>query len=496
VLPERRARIRALWATKRELEAALQAKRSFLANMSHEIRTPMNGVLGFTELLLSDELSGEQRKRAELIDSSGRAMMRLLNDILDFSKIEAGQMGIAHEPFDLGHAIEACVKLVSPAAARKGLAVDCAVSAELPKIVVGDGLRLRQVVLNLLGNAVKFTEEGGIALRASGDASRLVIEVHDTGIGIEPDRQSAIFDEFVQADSGIATRFGGTGLGLSITMQLVRLMGGTVELESEPGAGSTFRVMLPIEAAATDLIADKPAIGTAPGAPRPSGQRVLLAEDHDVNQELFMGMLAQLGWRADLAQNGAEAIRMINLAELKGDPYRVVLMDVQMPVMDGLEAARRIRDAGIDGQRLPILALTANAYDSDVAACFAAGSQAHFAKPIKMAELDRALRAWASAEPAPEKDLAISASVHERYQQRKLETLQALDELLRRGRFSDEELATVVGLLHKLAGTAAMFGEAELGNQARELEDGIRDWTDAERDAKIRVAVSAIRKAA
>jgi CheY-like chemotaxis protein len=254
--------------------------------------------------------------------------------------------------------------------------------------------------------------------------------------------------------------------------------------------------MLPIEAAATDSIADKPAIGTAPGAPRPSGQRVLLAEDHDVNQELFMGMLAQLGWRADLAQNGAEAIRMINLAELKGDPYRVVLMDVQMPVMDGLEAARRIRDAGIDGQRLPILALTANAYDSDVAACFAAGSQAHFAKPIKMAELDRALRAWASAEPAPEKDLAISASVHERYQQRKLETLQALDELLRRGRFSDEELATVVGLLHKLAGTAAMFGEAELGNQARELEDGIRDWTDAERDAKIRVAVSAIRKAA
>ena len=496
VVPERRARIRALWSTKRELEAALHAKRSFLANMSHEIRTPMNGVLGFTELLLAANLPAEQRKHAELIDSSGRAMMRLLNDILDFSKIEAGQMRIAHEPFDLGHAIEACVKLVSPAATRKNLALNSEISAELPKVVIGDGLRLRQIVLNLLGNAVKFTEEGGITLRASGSDTRLVLEVMDTGIGIAPDRQSAIFEEFVQADSAIAPRFGGTGLGLSITMQLVRLMGGSIELESEAGAGSTFRVTLPIEAAAAGSVAGAPAVGTAPGAPRAAGERILLAEDHDVNQELFMSMLAQLGWRADLASNGAEAIRMINLADLQGDPYRIVLMDMQMPVMDGVEATRRIRASGIDAEQLPIVALTANAYDSDIAACFAAGSQAHLAKPTGMAELDRALRAWAKTDAAAPDDASPSGSVREKYRQRKLETVQALDDLVRRGHFSNEDLSAVADLLHKLAGTAAMFGEAQLGDQARELEDGIQRWTEADRDAKIRAAVAAIRKAA
>lgn len=496
VFPERRARIRALWVTKRELETALEAKRSFLANMSHEIRTPMNGVLGFTELLLGDELSAEQRKRAELIDSSGRAMMRLLNDILDFSKIEAGQMRIAHEPFDLAHALEACVKLVSPAAARKELALDCDISPALPKIVVGDGLRLRQIVLNLLGNAVKFTEQGAIALRASGSDTQLVLEVSDTGIGIAADRREAIFEEFVQADSGIAPRFGGTGLGLSITMQLVRLMEGTLELTSEPGVGSTFRVTLPIEAAADHVVVQRPAATTAPEATRTGDRRILLAEDHDVNQELFLNMLAQLGWRADLAVNGADAVRMVEEADRSDDPYRLVLMDVQMPVMDGLEATRRIREAGIDPQRLPILALTANAYDSDIAACFAAGSQAHLAKPTPMAELDRALRTWGNAGSAKEKASPLSVSVRERYRQRKLDTLQALDELVRRGRFSNEDLTTVSDLLHKLAGTAGMFGETELGNRARELETGIRRWTGAERDAKIRSAVAAIRKAA
>jgi CheY-like chemotaxis protein len=171
-------------------------------------------------------------------------------------------------------------------------------------------------------------------------------------------------------------------------------------------------------------------------------------------------------------------------------------MDVQMPVMDGLEATRRIRAAGIDAQRLPILALTANAYDSDIAACFAAGSQAHLAKPIKMADLDRALRTWASPEPAAAKPLPLSASVRDRYSQRKLETLEALDELVRRGRFSNEDLTTVADLLHKLAGTAGMFGEAELGDRARELENGIQHWTEADRELKIRGAVAAIRRAA
>jgi CheY-like chemotaxis protein len=279
-------------------------------------------------------------------------------------------------------------------------------------------------------------------------------------------------------------------------MQLVQMMGGNLELESESGAGSTFRVTIPIEAAAPDALGKRSGTGTSAGAPRPSGMRILLAEDHDVNQQLFMDMLGQLGWRADLAENGAEAVRMVEDANATDDPYGVVLMDVQMPVMDGLEATRRIRESGIAADRLPILSLTANAYDSDIAACFAAGSQAHLAKPIKMADLDRALRTWAKLNAGETGDTAISGSVRELYRQRKIETLQALDDLVRQGHFSNENLASVARLLHKLAGTAAMFGDAELGDQARELEDGIQRWTDAERNAKIAAAVAEIRKAA
>ena len=497
VFPERRNRIRALWTTKGELEAALQAKRSFLANMSHEIRTPMNGVLGFTELLLADDLSSAQRKHAEMIDSSARAMMRLLNDILDFSKIQAGQMRVAREPFDLPHALEACAKLMSPAAQQKGVALEIEISDALPKMILGDGLRLRQIALNLLGNAVKFTNEGRIVLRASlsheDDAPHLIVEVQDTGIGIATDRQLEIFEEFVQADDAIASRFGGTGLGLAITTRLVRMMRGTIDLSSIAGEGSTFRIAIPITPTSVSIgdgITDDRE-GTAGG-----GRHVLLAEDHDVNQELFMDMLARLGWRADLAVNGAEAVLMVDHAAQCGDPYDVVLMDMQMPVMDGLEATRQIRTRGIDGARLPILALTANAYKSDIAACFAAGSQAHLAKPVHMGELDRALRKWTSGAPSAAVGASANSSIESRYRQRKIETLEALESLVREGRYSDDELASVASLLHKLAGTAAMFGEAALGDRARELEQGIGRWSESERTDYISAGVAAIKQAA
>jgi signal transduction histidine kinase/DNA-binding NarL/FixJ family response regulator len=499
VFPERRERIRALWTTKQALESALQTKRSFVANMSHEIRTPMNGVLGFIELMLAGDLSPEQRKRAEMIETSGQTMMRLLNDILDFSKLEAGLMHAAREPFDLRHTLNSCVKLVSPAATRKSLALHTDISADIPEMVVGDSLRMRQVALNLLGNAVKFTEEGSITLRAflssSSGAERLIIEVEDTGIGIETDRQSEIFEEFAQADNSITARFGGTGLGLTITKQLVKLMGGSLELESSPGEGSTFRVLLPIEAAAAGALeAHEPA--AEPEASVSKARRILLAEDHDVNQELFMNMLAQLGWRAELAQNGAEAISMIEEAKRQGDPYRLVLMDMQMPVLDGIEATRRIRASGISAEQLPILALTANVYEEDVEACLEAGSQAHLAKPIQMNELDRALRKWAQASPRPRSSLQLSPQLRERYNKGKSEALNAVDEMIRRGAFTNGELASVADLLHKLAGTAAMFGEAELGRRARELEVGIGDWADGERASRIRACAEAVKRAA
>jgi CheY-like chemotaxis protein len=481
--------------------------------MSHEIRTPMNGVLGFAELLLAGDLAAEQRQQAELIADSGRAMMRLLNDILDLSKVEAGQMRIASETFDLRHTLRACVKLVTPAVQGKGLTLVTDFAEALPASVCGDGLRVRQIVLNLLGNAAKFTLHGSITLRArlvNGDGEpRLGIEVEDTGVGIPPDRRAAIFEAFVQAEDTTAARFGGTGLGLPISARLAELMGGRLALDATSERGSRFVLVLPLvpgdrcACASGPRSADLALNGEPEQLPYGTQPRILVAEDHDVNRLLIKAMLHQLGVRVDFAENGRDAVAMAEAARSHAQPYRLALMDVQMPVMDGLEATRQLRARGIDAQALPIVALSANAYADDVAACLAAGMQAHLAKPVSLPELKAALRRWGDVRPStPEQASQPSvatkpgATVQERYRLRKTETQAALDELVRRGLFSDAELADVGSRLHQLAGTAAMFGEAALGDRARALEAGFGDWPAADRAARIPAAVEALRAAA
>lgn len=383
-----------------EARALADSKSAFLAKMSHEIRTPMNGVLGFAELLLTSELDETQRRHADLIAESGRNLQALLNDILDLSKIEAGHMVVQSKPTDIVHLLRSCKRLAEPTAREKGLQLDCEIDSGVPVHLMLDPLRLRQVVNNLLSNALRYTDAGRICLSAGVRGDQLVINVTDTGIGIDPRLQQAIFDPFIMADDADQQSRGGIGLGLPICRQLTELMGGTLAVQSALGSGSNFTARFPLVEAP---IGHEKVVDAAERAQLDSGWAdapVLLVEDFDVNRELVSEMGKRLEIEIHEACDGSEAVSMIRTASREGRPYALVLMDLQMPVMDGFAATRQLRAEGFDEATLPIIALTANAFADDIERCRQNGMQEHLSKPISFAKFENAMQRWLPAGPA------------------------------------------------------------------------------------------------
>jgi len=385
-------------------EKANAAKNEFLANLSHEVRTPMSSILGMTEMVLSGELNEEQRECLEMANEAGRTLLRLLTDLLDIARIESGKLSIDSYPFNVAKEITAILGLSQAQALKKGLEFEFQIDPNLPELINGDPGRTRQVLANLISNAIKFTDMGGVKVSIGNAAPPqdrsepaqqkvLTFSVCDTGIGIEADKMSAIFQSFTQVDNSITRHYGGLGLGLPIARELVKAMGGELWAESQPGKGSCFHFTLPL--ASESLKAPPPKIGAEPSSKAPSDRNILLVEDNEANRRLFQLMLEKQGFHVQLAENGRHALDVV----AKETPD-LILMDIQMPEMDGFEATRRIRTMLADSPKatIPIIALTAYARKGERQTFLDAGMNDVLPKPIRAQELsERLLRHLAEA---------------------------------------------------------------------------------------------------
>jgi len=503
-----------LESERQRAEDANEAKSNFLATMSHELRTPMTAILGISDLLLGDRLSQSQTAQVSRLRKSARALLDLLNELLDFSKIEADKLVITPVSFSLMELVGEVDALLSPLAKEKDLAFRVEYQPDMKDALIGDAVRLRQILINLMGNAIKFTDAGSIVLRVSqkrrdDDAILLCCDVVDTGIGMSTKLQTTLFQPFVQGNQGFRRRYEGTGLGLAITKRLLQLMKGEISFSSSPGAGSTFSFLVPVSLDTGDS-----PTGSASTAPplRPSRRlRILVADDNETNRYLIEMMLSRWGHEVVCVENGAEALERIQT-----DTYDVVLMDVHMPVLDGIAATREIRQLGGNVNKLRVVGLTADVLEDHCKSCLAAGMDAVVGKPVDWVvlstELDRLCdsasvlsakeRGWQRviAQPPSERNDVLDHSVFTQIE-RDIgpEALGNLMPSLRKSiteamaeisaAVAEGDLKKVKRTCHTLKGVCAHFGAVEVGNFARFIEteavnlDGVRelltDMTDA-----------------